>query len=1145
MTKYFKMNAGEQYRELASHEWGMSPPDGFSVIYQYTDENRRGLGEYKIGQSRRAATERIAEQQNAACSCPLECVKVWGVVNGFTDHVLHKLLKRNGYSKFKEWFNLCTSIDAAAIDVVATEINGHFSGIRRSLTWKPRAEQQGAINVATEYFENGGDRFLLDCCPRFGKITTSLNIVNYFDIQTVLIITFKPDVRNEWANMINNHVDFATAKFVSVADFDKKNPVTKKDLQNDKGGPVFCFVSIQDLLGKDVDGNFDAQFKNKLQHLAKVNWDFVIFDEVHIGGQASKTRSCLDSLAYDRRLDLSGTPIKLCASGEYEQNQIYRYSYLDDQKGPKRLPSLRTYGIDICNNRAEELKEFFLTEEGLLFKKFFAVVDGNFVNSVQIDSWLDLLEDSNVRKYASPFFIENLGRVRLGHQMWLLDNVASCEQLAIKLRSRNFYKKYDIIVAAGNNEGEGNDTPELVRSAIASTMRADKKVIILTCGKLCTGVTIPELNSMFLLTDRESPEALEQAIARILSAAENKNEAYLIDFAPVRTLTLRLDMAKAYTKPGEDTRKVFEELWDHAPIMLIEGNNYKETTPAWINAFTRGTKITADNLLRRMTKAVNVDAKHLSFIELIKEFGITGNRPAAKLVTEISKSAVGRGNLFKSLSTNKSSKLSEQDALEMIRESAEIVSASFVRLSFILNNGVNASTVKQTIANSDDEIFQRIVGITIDNFKKIYLDSKIIIEESLNDLLITLAGMDKEQQYKFVASPSNEEMHTPISLVREAYDRLEDNDPNIFQDYKTTVCDPACKEGIWLLEAADRLMNSRGMKKKFPNEKDRQNHIWNNQLYGSACTLGSAEMARRIIYNDRNRKGNIVPMDANNISKLPSNWPKTFSVVVGNPPYNGERNEANNQSTDIYDNFTDLAHELADKYVLFVTPSRWFIKNSAGIKDFRYRMINEYGLKALNEIDSVKTFGINIKGGCSYFLLEKGYVGKTLVNDEKMVDLQALEFINLTLTKDEISYIKKTADRPKMSASLCGQSTFGIKTNDKRFAPDGIRCKFSERKGGWQTVQSSAVKREDLVDTWKAVCPAAVGEGGEDLSANWRVLKPGEIYNESYVGFCFDTKVKAEACIAHLKTPIVCRLISVKKIKQHVTAEVFSLVPMP
>ena len=215
---------------------------------------------------------------------------------------------------------------------------------------------------------------------------------------------------------------------------------------------------------------------------------------------------------------------------------------------------------------------------------YFRVEHGRFVHDESVDKWLDALS----RQARYPFSTEAL-RNEIRHSFWLLNRVDSAKALAKKLRDTQRHPEFasiEIVVAAGDGK---TDNDEIIEDE-SSLMRVRKAIaehpqgtITLSVGQLTTGVTIPEWTAVLILSNMKSPAQYMQTAFRAQTPHlyidadgryHRKENAYVFDFAPARTLSIYEEMANGLTAEtasggGDiDTRKAhIRELLNFFPVI--------------------------------------------------------------------------------------------------------------------------------------------------------------------------------------------------------------------------------------------------------------------------------------------------------------------------------------------------------------------------------------------------------------------------------------------------------------------------------------------------------------------------------------------------------------------------------------------------
>jgi hypothetical protein len=261
-----------------------------------------------------------------------------------------------------------------------------------------------------------------------------------------------------------------------------------------------------------------------------------------------------------------------------------------------------------------------------------------------------------------------------------------------------------------------------------------------------------------------------------------------------------------------------------------------------------------------------------------------------------------------------------------------------------------------------------------------------------------------------------------------------------------------------------------------------------------------------------------------------------FDLIVGNPPY--QIGNDTRSSISIYDKFVDSSCSISS-IVLMITPSKWY-SNPSMLK-FRNNMINNYGLKIL--VDKKDVFkSVEIKGGVSYFLLDDGYKGKCLFNDEMV------SFDNGLITNYDL-LINKINKYEKFSYLLKSDQYFGVRNKDGRFlleeSHDTVKCYVSKQNGNIKYLKKDELEIKSNHNKFKVFLPTASGSKDNISELGRKIIGlPGEISSRSFVHFHFDTYAECESFISYLETDTVKKLISIKKQTHLLKKDCFSLVPI-
>jgi len=564
-------------------------------LYIYTTPTWKEKGLLKVGHCLKGRhEERIGEQFNASNPEGPEILWVTDLPNGKTDKHIHQQLISNGVERKKdgggtEWFY-------ATKNDVKKAYNQVVHGVKRTDNFPLRKEQKEAVDVAVKWFNKDysretidsathKNRFLLNAKMRFGKCFTGIHIAKSIKAKKTIVVTYKPRVIGEWMNAVNNHVDFKDWQGIRAKRGENINEQCLDEMGNfpDHSGSLVLCVSLQDL---DIDEQGDV--KDRLKKVLKMKWDLLIFDEVHFGGRTDRVKNILKYLNPTYRLDLSGTPFRLIGTVDFCPEQVFTYSYLDEQENKRQeiqndpeknqpfiyrqMPDINLSTIEITDKDIKDQREKFMTDDkDFSLNELFKSNNSGFIHNDAVDHFLENLAKREHGATALSVYGklgEQLGLPTKRHSVWWLSRVQSIRKLIKKLKRHPIFSQYEIINAAGGTAGDdlsdndlsdeifARNTKDIIHKIKEVDSNKINKIgtITLTCRKFLTGVTIKQWDSILILNDIQSAESYFQAIFRIQSAwfDKKKNEAlkpvgYVFDFAISRCLRTTYEYADALT----------------------------------------------------------------------------------------------------------------------------------------------------------------------------------------------------------------------------------------------------------------------------------------------------------------------------------------------------------------------------------------------------------------------------------------------------------------------------------------------------------------------------------------------------------------------------------------------------------------------
>jgi len=659
-----------------SNEFFPPRPESHPMIYAYSDNNPLYLGLLKVGYTEKDVVKRVAQQyptKRPDGLVPYIIVLSESAMRNdgtcFTDHDVHHILRKKRVDNVGgEWYRCSVEEVLAAIVAIKT---GTSNLENRTQTFALRPEQKEAVDKTIEYFtavkKDFPDRtpkFLWNAKMRFGKTFAAYHLARRMGLKKVLVLTFKPVVVAAWDEDLMTHVDFEGWQFIC------RGGMKYEDA--DPSRPIVCFGSFQDYLGTNDHGGIKAN--NEWVHAT--HWDLVIFDEYHFGAWRDNAKGLFakpnEDEDYDFDLEkykkdeadnaynetflpittsyylfLSGTPFRAINSGEFIEEQIYNWTYSDEQQAKENwgdasdnpyaaLPRMvmLTYRIPDSIRQIAIQGQYDEFDLNVFFSAKGKGNEARFVYENEVQKWLDLIRGSYLpasvddmklgqdKRPPMPFSHTRLLNV-LSHTFWFLPNVAACHAMANLLaqKQNTFFHDYGINVCAGSGAGTGVAALAPVQKSMGDPLSS--KTITLSCGKLTTGVTVRPWTGIFMLRNLKSPETYFQAAFRVQSPWEittgagtgeiMKHECYLFDFALDRALKQISDYSCRLNVNESNPEKKVAEFINFLPVLAYDGSSMKQINAQDVlDIATAGTSATL--LAKRWESAllVNVDNETLA-----------------------------------------------------------------------------------------------------------------------------------------------------------------------------------------------------------------------------------------------------------------------------------------------------------------------------------------------------------------------------------------------------------------------------------------------------------------------------------------------------------------------------------------------------
>ena len=447
----------------------------------------------------------------------------------------------------------------------------------RGSKWILRPNQQEAVDNFIKAVNLGRTNLLMYAVMRFGKSFTSLACAKAINAKTVLIVSAKADVREEWKKNVEQPGNFEGYNFLSSEEL-LENDNAISDIHA-KDETAVIFLTLQDLQGTEIKAKHAQVFENKI--------DLLIVDETHFGARAQSYGEILRNVQTDEkkdlkdnikfldkqeddqidledaneqikelkanvRLHLSGTPYRILMGSEFEPEDIISFVQFTDIAHEQAawdaenlnkddieewdnpyfgFPQMIRFAFHPSERAIEKMNE--LKKHGIslalsaLFKpqsiKKDTKTNGHqkFVHEGEVFDLLKIIDGTSSDSKLLGFL--DYDKIKQGqmcrHIVMVLPYCASCDAMEklIKDHALEFKNlgEYEILNISGVDAQHHFHTPTDIKNRIAKLESEGKKTLTLTVNRMLTGSTVEQWDTMIYLKDTSSPQEYDQAIFRL------------------------------------------------------------------------------------------------------------------------------------------------------------------------------------------------------------------------------------------------------------------------------------------------------------------------------------------------------------------------------------------------------------------------------------------------------------------------------------------------------------------------------------------------------------------------------------------------------------------------------------------------------
>lgn len=1124
----------------------------------------------------------------------------------------------------------------------------------RNADWQPRENQKAVIGRFMAALAAGRTNLLMYAVMRFGKSFTALCCAKEMGARLVAVVCGKADVRDEWQANVERPVMLDGYDFVSAAEMSAEGGIISRKLG--EGRSVVVFLTLQDLLGD--------RMKEKHRDLFELNrqgrLDLLIIDETHFAARSPQTGKVLEGKGGGRdgkdeifedageleaclkhfdprvKLHLSGTPYRILIAGEFSQTDIIGNVQYSDILSDKRawdenlgndgrdewenpyygFPQMVRFAFNL-NQSARKLLED-MGKDGVTYKLDELLAPRStkksdsprFKHEAEV---LDLLRAIDGSKAdANIFSFLDYQRIRDGkmcrHMVMALPYRASCDAMEALLGKERFLRlgEYSILNISGFNaprQYQNTDRIHNVKRDIASHEREGRKTLTLTAGRMLTGNTVREWDTMIFLRDTSSPQMYDQATFRLQSQyvrtakATGGNGTVKLDMKP-QTLLVDFDPARMFVL--EDEKALISNI-----NKGLRGNENLELRLRRELELSPVIFVNKDRLCRAEPTDIAAEvirfSKQRSALDETFDITVDGNvldNPAIRNILSRQPEMNGSGAVFKAPPVKGEGGGVEIPEAEPAAASSDgsgtytkpsggddetksfskrLQAYYFKMLLFaFLSDGGRVRTVSDIIASmgtdADGQRIGRHLGIKADELELIRskLNPQILNElenkiEKINALGGKTGVEGAQVALKKFSKISGSEIVTPQTVAAKMLDALP---PSVTA--ASRFLDIASKEGEFAFAILKRYgdavrgniysIPTSGATYEFTRKVYTLLGLPVGHIFDPDCDFTTFGLA------DPDKKETI-------IKRLKD---MNFNIVVGNPPYQEDNKGDGNGSDPIYHKIIDAGREISVQGTM-IHPARFLFNAGKTPKAWNQTFLNDSHVKVVSYwADSNKVFpnNVTITGGIAvtywngkeysipirffsaYQELRSIYMKVRGKEDKSFSDIMGTrELYKLT----DVLY----AEHPEMANRQSKGHKYSLGANvfdifpelfyDEK--PSSEYAQILGREGTsrcFKWFKSSYITHADNFDKYKVIISKADGAAGvigkpvpARILGKIEILAPYAAYTDTFIGIGrFGTRLEAEACKKYIMTMFARTMLGTIKVTQDNSKALWLNVPL-
>ena len=705
-----------------------------------------------------------------------------------------------------------------------------------NLTYSPRSYQQDIINKAQNVL-SVKDRVLVNLSTRGGKSFVSLNICKNIIGKTkaanILILTPFSAAEGSFEEVANLHKDFKGWKYVRLSAKTKADEFCDKNI-------IFCSYQFYD------EGKAICQ---KL--IQDMFFDVIVLDECHNTSDSERTKKLLKTLNYGKLLYMSGTPFNDIYSGYFTKDEVVTFDFIDFIKFAKahpdqiKLPNLHIKNV--CNVKMLENELTAMCPD--VFKDAdafdFPTIFSNDQHAEAFFTWLFRPVKSN------PLIVNTKRWFDLSNQKRIIAFFSTTAQVDVAKKAlEKLLPNYKVLSVSG----EDVDFNSVDEKTINKSFEENENTVILTCGKLTTGVTLPKLDTIWYFKNTSSAEQFVQILFRTMTPCDGKTDATMYCFDSEASLkvvkeyaTVRLDEMSTNISKGEnDTyQTVISDILSCINFTYLTGK-YQWVDEDPDDYFEKLHKLPySHSVVAAFQNFNSFDGVEDLGTEELKEKDLT----ITKAQGEATKGQCDRNNNLKKLFRDGNRKPSD-DSNEEERTSNKVVK-QLLKLLLNIDKKIFVNDFVKSYKDLEKLMPKELKDYEA-NYKQLLEDNKARLNQMIEDIRYKESHGKVDELLQGLSFSNSTDMKTPEALLDKMFEKL--------SNYNGTICDPCAGVGTMLLYAVEKY----GFKKE--------------DCYGIDIDEDNVKICKKLGFV------NIIQGDAQD----PKTWEKlnmNFDHIIMNPPY--------------------------------------------------------------------------------------------------------------------------------------------------------------------------------------------------------------------------------------------------------------------